>query len=44
MEKFRERTGIYHEQQQGALCAQHALNNLLQNPVFTAVDLATIAQ
>ena len=33
-----------HEQQEGQLCAQHALNALLQGPYFTAVDLATIAQ
>jgi ataxin-3 len=31
-------------QQEGQLCAQHALNALLQGPYFTAVDLATIAQ
>jgi ataxin-3 len=34
---------IYHEQQEGALCAQHALNSLLQGEYFTAVDLANIA-
>jgi len=34
---------IYHELQQAALCGQHALNNLLQGPYFSADDLATIA-
>ena len=31
-------------QQQGSLCGQHCLNNLLQGEYFSAVDLATIAQ
>eukprot|EP00731_Ephydatia_muelleri_P026435 Em0018g535a len=31
---------IYHEKQEGFLCAQHCLNNLLQGSLFTAVDLA----
>ena len=31
-------------QQEGSLCAQHCLNALLQEPYFTAVDLATLAQ
>ncbi|KAJ3402299.1 Ataxin-3, partial [Chytridiales sp. JEL 0842] len=35
---------IFHERQDGQLCAQHALNSLLQGPYFTAVDLSTIAQ
>jgi len=35
---------IFFEKQEGALCAQHALNALLQGPYFTAVDLATIAR
>ncbi|KAJ3575102.1 hypothetical protein NP233_g1338 [Leucocoprinus birnbaumii] len=37
---------IYHEkQQQGSmLCAQHALNSLLQGPYFTAPDLSEIAR
>ncbi|KAL3931541.1 MAG: hypothetical protein SGPRY_001082 [Prymnesium sp.] len=35
---------IYHERQQSALCGQHCLNNLLQGPYFTEVDLAIIAQ
>lgn len=34
---------IYHEQQESALCGQHCLNNLLQGPYFTAVDLSEIA-
>lgn len=36
-------TSIYHETQEGLLCAQHALNSLLQGPYFTAVDLASLA-
>uniref|UniRef100_R4G302 ubiquitinyl hydrolase 1 n=2 Tax=Rhodnius TaxID=13248 RepID=R4G302_RHOPR len=35
---------IFHEKQQGSLCAQHCLNALLQGPYFTPVDLATLAQ
>lgn len=35
---------IFHERQQGQLCAQHALNALLQEPLFTAIDLAEIAR
>ena len=31
-------------QQEGQLCAQHALNALLQQALFTAVDLASIAR
>jgi len=34
---------IFHEKQEGQLCAQHCLNALLQGPYYTAVDLATIA-
>lgn len=34
---------IFHETQEGQLCAQHALNNLLQDAYFTAPDLAEIA-
>lgn len=30
-------------QQEGSLCAQHCLNNLLQGEYFTAVDLSSIA-
>lgn len=35
---------IFHEKQEGSLCAQHCLNSLLQGPYFTAVDLSTLAQ
>ncbi|XP_074616047.1 ataxin-3-like isoform X2 [Acropora palmata] len=35
---------IFHEKQEGSLCAQHCLNALLQGPYFTAVDLADIAR
>ncbi|KAF9447499.1 Josephin-domain-containing protein [Macrolepiota fuliginosa MF-IS2] len=37
---------IYHEKQQSGsmLCAQHALNSLLQGPFFTAPDLSEIAR
>lgn len=35
---------IFHEKQEGALCAQHCLNSLLQGPYFNAVDLASIAK
>jgi hypothetical protein len=31
-------------QQEGNLCAQHALNALLQGPYFTVLDLANIAR
>lgn len=30
-------------QQEGSLCAQHCLNNLLQGEYFTPVDLSSIA-
>ncbi|XP_005100952.1 ataxin-3 [Aplysia californica] len=33
---------IFHEKQEGSLCAQHCLNALLQNQYFSAVDLAQI--
>lgn len=33
---------IFHEKQEGSLCAQHCLNALLQNEYFSAVDLAQI--
>jgi len=36
--------GLYHEKQIGALCAVHALNNLLQRRAFDEVELATIAR
>ncbi|CAH1113906.1 unnamed protein product [Psylliodes chrysocephalus] len=35
---------IFHEKQEGSLCAQHCLNFLLQGPYFTAVKLSTLAQ
>ncbi|KHJ41921.1 Josephin [Trichuris suis] len=35
---------IFFEKQEGMLCAQHALNNLLQGAYFSAVDLAEIAR
>lgn len=35
---------IFHEKQDGSLCAQHCLNALLQGEYFTAVDLASLAQ
>uniref|UniRef100_A0A0N5BT10 ubiquitinyl hydrolase 1 n=1 Tax=Strongyloides papillosus TaxID=174720 RepID=A0A0N5BT10_STREA len=35
---------IYFEKQEGQLCAQHAINMLLQDHIFTAVDLGSIAQ
>ncbi|ENN71024.1 ataxin-3 [Dendroctonus ponderosae] len=34
---------IFHEKQDGSLCAQHCLNSLLQGPYFTAVELGTLA-
>ncbi|GFY08752.1 ataxin-3 [Trichonephila clavipes] len=34
---------IFHEKQEGSLCAQHCLNALLQAPYFTAVELAALA-
>ncbi|KAA0192497.1 Ataxin 3 variant ref [Fasciolopsis buskii] len=34
---------IFHEKQEGSLCAQHCLNALLQGSFFTAVDLAELA-
>lgn len=44
MDKFKERTGIYHEHQDGFLCGQHTLNNLLQSQMFSADSLADIAR
>ncbi|KFD60607.1 hypothetical protein M514_12667, partial [Trichuris suis] len=35
---------IFFEKQEGMMCAQHALNNLLQGAYFSAVDLAEIAR
>jgi len=34
---------IFHEQQDGSLCAQHCLNSLLQGQFYSAVDLADLA-
>jgi len=39
----REFYGLYHEKQIGALCAVHALNNLMQRRCFDEVELASIA-
>lgn len=36
--------GLFLQQQDGLLCGQHCLNNLLQGQYFSAVDLADIAQ
>ena len=44
MNEVKQLTGIYHEMQDGSLCAQHALNNLLQRDIYTAVTLADIAR
>ncbi|TPX33315.1 hypothetical protein SmJEL517_g03711 [Synchytrium microbalum] len=35
---------IFHEKQEGSLCAQHAINALLQGPYYTAIDLADLAR
>jgi len=35
---------IYHEKQDAGLCGVHALNNLLQGPYFSEIDLMQIAQ
>ncbi|OWF46423.1 Ataxin-3 [Mizuhopecten yessoensis] len=35
---------IFHEQQEGSLCAQHCLNALLQAQYFSPVDLADLAK
>jgi len=35
---------IFHEKQEGALCAQHCLNSLLQGDYFSAFDLAELAK
>jgi len=35
---------IFHEQQEGSLCAQHCLNSLLQDQVYSALDLAELAR
>lgn len=35
---------LFHYQQEGSLCAQHCLNNLLQGEYFSPVELSSIAQ
>uniref|UniRef100_A0A8C1WLF9 ubiquitinyl hydrolase 1 n=1 Tax=Cyprinus carpio TaxID=7962 RepID=A0A8C1WLF9_CYPCA len=35
---------IFHEKQEGSLCAQHCLNNLLQGEYFSPVELSSIAE
>jgi len=35
---------IFHEKQEGSLCAQHCLNSLLQGSYYTPVDLSLLAQ
>lgn len=37
-------TRIFHEKQEGQLCAQHCINNLLQGQYYTPTDLAEIAK
>jgi ataxin-3 len=37
-------TWIYHERQESLLCGQHCLNNFVQSSVFSADQLADIAQ
>lgn len=34
---------VFHEKQEGSLCAQHCLNNLLQGEYFSPVELSSIA-
>lgn len=34
---------IYHEKQEALLCGQHALNNLVQRPAFTPIELSQMA-
>lgn len=36
--------GIYHEKQIGSLCALHALNNMLQGPIFDEWTMREVAQ
>jgi ataxin-3 len=33
---------LYHEKQVAALCGVHAINTLLQGPVFSEIDLAQV--
>eukprot|EP00252_Welwitschia_mirabilis_P014132 TRINITY_DN31173_c0_g1_i1.p1 TRINITY_DN31173_c0_g1~~TRINITY_DN31173_c0_g1_i1.p1 ORF type:complete len:357 (-),score=92.69 TRINITY_DN31173_c0_g1_i1:19-1089(-) len=43
-EEFQNNGGLlYHEAQESKLCAVHCVNTLLQGPLFTEFDLATIA-
>lgn len=35
---------IFHEKQEGSLCAQHCLNAVLQGSYFTAIDLAELGR
>ncbi|KAJ3283627.1 Ataxin-3 [Rhizoclosmatium sp. JEL0117] len=35
---------VFHERQEGQLCAQHALNAVLQGSYFSAVDLSQLAR
>lgn len=35
---------LYHEKQEAGLCGVHCLNSLLQAPLFSEIDLATIAR
>jgi len=35
---------LFHEVQDGALCAQHCLNNLMQGALFSVTDLSEIAE
>ncbi len=44
MNKIKQLVDIYHEKQAGSLCAQHALNNLLQREYSSAISLADIAR
>ena len=34
---------VLFKQQEGSLCAQHCLNNLLQGEYFTPIELSSIA-
>lgn len=38
-----DETFIFHETQESLLCGQHCLNNLLQQSIFTTIDLSDIA-
>merc|ERR1719278_523268 len=41
--RMAEMGAIFHEQQEGSLCAQHCLNSLLQGQFYSAVDLGELA-